>query len=463
MRVGFSFYRGRRRSLLVVLSLLSILFASALLMVQGMLELQWNVHGDVFYDSVAVTAGGAAAIPTGLISEMLVEDLLELEGTVGVSRETVAPCVIQCKGVEQPFYVRGVEDIFWNTIPLLLSNVSSLKLGSCFVGARTGFSIGDHLVVFSTFQANMIEVQVVGTVTTGVASLDHQIFVPRLVANVLRGIYPHLSSCARAKIDTSLVSLQRYREIVVSPHLVTVRITGLLDPSNIVIRVYYYGSIAEFETDIFGVAVLQLPFGDYLIRCGDLAEVCFLKGGEASEIIFNAPSNFIRRPPQPTMFWWESEAFYNFNQVLDRLDIVSLSAGSAYTSRVFGDLRIFLITLALVILATVGLNVSGLIAEVVTKNRETVKTLFILGGRMRDVFLIFMVPLCLFSVVSTSIGYAIALLFSMLLTDVLILDVTYWLLTVTVCTGLGVFIVGRSLRNIALTASLTRKEVREIS
>jgi hypothetical protein len=432
-------------------------------MVQGMLEIQWNVHGDVFADSVAVTAGGAAAIPTGLISERLVEDLIELEGTAWVSRETIAPCVVQCQGVEQQLFVRGVESVFWSTIPILVNNVSSLELGTCFVGARTGFNIGDILVIASTFQANVIEVQVVGTVTTGVARLDHQIFVPRSVANVLRGIYSTLSSCARAKINTSLVSLQRYREIVITPHLITVRITGLADPSNVVIRVYHYGSIAEFETDIFGVARLQLPFGDYLIRCGNLAEVRFLRGGEASEITFDAPEDFIRRPPQPTLFWWESEAFYNFDQVLDRLDIVSFSAGSAYTSRVFGDLRIFLVTLALVILATVGLNVSGLLAEVVTKNREAVKTLFILGGRMRDVFLIFLVPLLFFSIISTSIGFAIALFLSMLLTDVLILDLTYWFLTVLVCTGLGVIVVSRSLRRVALSASLTRKEVREIS
>lgn len=463
MRVGFSFYRGRRRSLLIVLSLLSVLFASALLMVQGLLEIQWNVHGDVFADSVTVTAGGAAAVPTGLISDYLIEDLMELEGTAWVSRETVAPCVVHHQGVARSLFIRGVEPAFWSTFPLQLSNVSSLGLGVCFVGARTGFSIGDQLVITSTFTANIREVRVVGIVNAGVASLDHQVYVPRLVANSLRGIYSTLSSCARAKIDTSLVSPQHYRETVVSPHTVTVRVTGLSDPSNIVISVYHYGSIAEFETDIFGVAVLQLPFGDYIIDCGDLTELAFLRGGEASEIIFNAPEGFIRRPPQPTMFWWESEAFYNFDQVLDRLEIVSFSTGSAYTSRVFGDLRIFLVTLALVILATVGLNVSGLLAEVVTKNRETVKTLFILGGRLRDVFFMFLVPLCFFSIISTFIGYVFALLFSMLLTDVLVLDMTYMWLTIAMCTGLGVIVVGRSIRHIALTASLTRKEVRGTS
>lgn len=429
-------------------------------MVQGMMEIQWNVHGDVFPDSVAVTAGGAAAIPTGLVSEVLIEDMMELEGTAWVSRETVAPCVVQCQGVERQFFVRGVEDVFWDTIPFLLSNVSSLRLDSCFVGVRTGYSIGARLLISSTFQANVIEVQVVGTITTGVASLDHQIFVPRPVANTLRGIYSSLSSCARVKVNTSLISIQRYREIVVAPHLITVRITGLEDPSNVVIRVYHYGSIAEFETNVFGVALLQLPFGDYLIRCGNLAEVAFLKGGETSEIVFGAPEDFIRRPPQPTMFWWESEAFYNFDQVLDRLGIVSFSSGGAYTSRVFGDLRIFLVTLALVILATVGLNVSGLLAEVVTKNRETVKTIFILGGRMRDVLLMFLVPLCFFSVISTFFGFLVALVFSMLITDVLILDMTYLWLTITMCTVLGVIVVSRSLHRISQTASLSRKEVR---
>ena len=460
IRVGFSLYRGRKRSLLIVLSLLSVLFASALLMVQGLLEIQWNVHGDVFSDSVAVTAGGAAAVPTGLVSEHLIEDLMELEGTSWVSRETVAPCVVRHRGVEYPLFIRGVESEFWNTIPLHLYNESSLELGVCFVGARTGFKVGDQLVITSTFTVNVKEVRVAGIVTTGVASLDHQIYVPRLVANALRGIYQTLSSCARAKIDTSLISPQNYREIVVSPHTVTVRITGLEDPSNIVISVYHYGSIAEFETDVSGIAVLQLPFGDYIIDCGDLTEPVFLRGGGVSEIVFDSPEGFIRRPPQPAMFWWESETFYNFDLVLDRLGIVAFSSGSAYTSRVFGDLRIFLVTLALVILATVGLNVSGLLAEVVTKNRETVKTLFILGGRMRDVFLMFLVPLCCFSIISTSIGYVIALFLSMLLTDVLILDMTYMWLTIVMCTGLGIIVVGRSLRHIALTASLTRKEVR---
>lgn len=446
-----------------MLSLLSVLFASALLMVQGLLEIQWNVHGDVFADSVTVTAGGAAAVPTGLISDYLVEDLMELEGTAWVSRETVAPCVVRHHGVEHPLFIRGVEPVFWNTFPLQLSNVSSLGLGVCFVGTRTGFSIGDELVITSTFTASLIEVRVVGLVITGVASLDHQVYVPRLVANTLRGIYSTLSSCARAKINTSLITPQFYREIVVSPHTVTVRVTGLSDPSNVVISVYHYGSIAEFETNALGVAVLQLPFGDYIIDCGNLSELVSLRGGEASEIVFDTPEGFIRRPPQPTMFWWESEAFYNFDQVLGRLEIVSFSTGSAYTSRVFGDLRIFLVTLALVILATVGLNVSGLLVEVVTKNRETVKTLFILGGRMRDVFLMFLVPLCFFGIISTSIGFVFAVMFSMLLTDVLILDVTYLWITITVCTGLGVIVVGRSIRQIAHTASLTRKEVREIS
>jgi len=359
IRVGLGLYRGRRHSLLLVLSLLSLLFASSLLLPAGLIEVHWNVHGsDPSLSSVVVTAGGAVAVPTSLVSDDLMEDLYRLEGTAWVGRETVAPCVVWHRGVWSPFIVRGVEPVFWRRVPHVLSNSSPLGLGSCFVGVRTGLAVGERLLLASSFTADVVEVEVVGVVATGVASLDHQIYVPREVANLLRGIHSRLSSCVRVGVNASVVSPLLYRQVVEAPHLVVVRVTGVGDPRHVVVGVSYHGSYAEFETNIFGYAVLQLPFGNYTFRCGNLSERRFLVE-PVTEVVFDGPEGFVRRAPQPVFFWWESEAFYNFDRVLDRLQITSLSAGSVYTSRVFGDLRVFLVTLAVVILATVGMNVSG--------------------------------------------------------------------------------------------------------